>query len=478
MGRAVTDRRSFLKLGAASWGGALAAQGRSFQSRSGPRLPRRPNIVLIYGDDLGSGDLGCYGSPFPTPNLDSMAEQGVIFRQCTSANAVCSPARAGLLTGRYPTRVDVPDVLQPTATGGLSLSETTMADMLKAVGYATMCIGKWHLGSTPQYMPTKRGFDAFYGLPYSNDMAPLPLIRNTAVIEEPAVLNTLTQRYTEQAVSFISNSKGSPFFLYMPHTFPHIPLAASAQFLGQSGFGLYGDTLAEIDWSVGQVLSAIHDNGLDDNTLVMVSSDHGPWFQGNNRGLHGRKGETWEGGFRVPFIARFPGQIPTGHVCTAMATTMDIFPTVARLSGAPLPSAPLDGHDIWPLMTGMESGGRPPKIDRDAFLYFDSWNLQCARLGPWKLHLTRYNTPPWIPLPADWRMNLPLASPELYNLEDDPAETTDMASDHPDVVVTITARVQAMVPTFPSAVQSAWAKTMSEPPVYCPPGGWPAGKGQ
>ena len=478
MGRTLTGRRSFLKLGVASVGGVLAAQERSLPSRSGLQSRRRPNIILIYGDDLGSGDLGCYGSSFPTPNLDKMAAQGVTFRQCSSSNAVCSPARAGILTGRYPTRVSVPDVLQPTDTGGLSLAETTMADMLKTVGYATMCIGKWHLGSTPQYMPTNRGFDAFYGLPYSNDMAPLPLIQNTTVIEEPAVLNTLTQRYTQQAVSFISSSKNSPFFLYMPHTFPHIPLAASTQFLGQSGYGLYGDTLAEIDWSVGQVLAAVHDNGLDEDTLVMFSSDHGPWFQGSNRGLHGRKGETWEGGFRVPLIARFPGRIPEGHVCTSMATTMDILPTVAKLSGAALPSAPLDGYNIWPLMMGQQSGDGSTPIVRDAFLYFDSWNLQCARLGPWKLHLARYNTPPWIPLPANWRMNLPLASPELYNLEDDPAETTDMASDHPDVVATITARVQAMVPTFPSAVQSAWANTMSEPPVYCPSGGWPAGNGQ
>jgi arylsulfatase len=405
-----------------------------------------------------------------------MASQGVLFRQCNSGSPVCSPARAALLTGRYPTRVGVPSVLQPSDTGGLSLTETTMADMLKGAGYATMCIGKWHLGSQPQYMPLNRGFHGFYGLPYSNDMAPLPLIQNTTVIEEPAVLNTLTQRYTQQAAAFIASAKNTPFFLYMPHTFPHIPLAASTQFLGQSGFGLYGDTLTEIDWSVGQVLNAVHANGLDDNTLVMFSSDHGPWFEGNNRGLHGRKGETWEGGFRVPFLARFPGQIPAGHVCGSLATTMDILPTAAHLSGAALPTAPLDGHNIWSLMTG-QSGGASP-VERDVFLYFDAWNLQCARLGRWKLHLARYNTPPWIPLPADWRMNLPLANPELYNLEDDPSETMDVAPNHPDIVAAITARVHAMVPGFPSIVQSQWANTMSQMPVYCPSGGWPAGPGQ
>ena len=472
MGRALTGRRSFLKLGAASVGGVLAAQERSLPTRS--TLHRRPNIILIYADDLGSGDLGCYGSNLPTPNLDKMASQGVIFRQCSSSSPVCSPARAGLLTGRYPTRVGVPDVLQPGDTGGLSLSETTMANVLKTAGYATMCIGKWHLGSAPQYMPTRRGFDGFYGVPYSNDMSPLPLMQNTAVIQEPAILNTLTQNYTEQAVSFISKSRNSPFFLYMPHTFPHIPLAASTQFVGKSGFGLYGDTLAEIDWSVGQVLQSVQENGLDDDTLVLFSSDHGPWFQGRNGGLRGRKGETWEGGFRVPLIARFPGQIPEGHVCRGMATTMDILPTVARLSGAALPGAPLDGHNIWPLMTGEGSTA----IARDAFLYFDAWNLQCARLGPWKLHLARYNVPPWIPLPANWRMNLPLACPELYNLEEDPAETTEMSSSHPDVVAAITARVQALLPTFPGAVQAAWKSTMNQTPVWCSPGGWPAGPGQ
>ncbi len=477
MDKPVTDRRSFLKLGMASWGGALAAQQRFLPSRSGSRRPSQPNIILIYGDDLGSGDLGCYGSNFPTPNLDAMAAQGVMFRQFNSANSVCSPARAALLTGRYPTRVGVPDVLQPTDTGGLSLTETTMAGMLEAAGYTTMCIGKWHLGTPPPYMPTNRGFGAFYGLPYSNDMAPLPLMQNLTVIQEPANLSTLTQQYTEQAVSFISSSKASPFFLYMPHTFPHIPLAASTSFVGQSGLGLYGDTLAEIDWSVGQVLAAVHDNGLDENTLVMFSSDHGPWFEGNNRGLHGRKGESWEGGFRVPFLARFPGQIPAGQVCTSMASSMDILPTVAQLCGAALPSAPLDGQNIWPLMTGARAG-KGSSSDSNLFLYFDSWNLQCARMGPWKLHLTRYNTPPWIPLPDNWRVNLPLADPELYNLEDDPAETTDMAPYHPDIVATITARVQAMLPSFPSTVQSVWASTMSIPPCYCTSGGWPSAPAQ
>jgi arylsulfatase A len=462
------NRRTFLKLGAASYTEALAAQ-RQVRHRSGVSHTGQPNIILIYCDDLGYGDPGCYGSNLATPNLDGMAKQGVLFRQFYSASPVCSPARAALMAGRYPTRTAVPDVLHPSSTGGLSLAETTMADTLKAAGYATMCIGKWHLGTKPEYMPNSRGFDEFFGLPYSNDMSPLPLMENTKVVEEPARLDTLTQRYTEHAVSFIARSRGAPFFLYMPHTFPHIPLAASQQFLGKSGRGLYGDTVAEIDWSVGEVLRALRDNGLDENTLVMFSSDHGPWFEGSTGRLRGRKGETREGGMRVPFLARFPGRIPAGRVSTALATTMDLLPTVARLAGAPLPANPLDGVDVWPLLAGQRDS-----LDREAFLYFDSWFLQCARLGPWKLHVSRYNTPPWIPLPTGWRKNLPLSHPELYNLESDPEESYDAASDRPDMVAAIRARIDALLPTFPDAVRASWQDTMNASPAYCPSGGWPS----
>jgi len=428
----------------------------------------QPNVILIYTDDLGYGDLGCYGSDLATPNLDGMAKEGVLFQHFCSASPVCSPARAALLTGRYPTRVGVPHVLQPADMGGLSLSETTLANTLKGAGYETMCVGKWHLGSQPLYMPTSRGFDQFYGLPYSNDMSPLPLIWNTTVIEEPARLDTLTERYTEQAVSFIARSKDRPFFLYMPHTFPHIPLAASPRFLGKSGSGLYGDAVEEVDWSVGEVLRAVRDNGLDQNTLVMFSSDHGPWFEGSAGRLHGRKGETWEGGVRVPFLARFPGRIPAGRVCTNLATQMDILPTVARLCGATLPAAPLDGYDIWSLLSAQQD-----VANRETFLYFDAHNLQCARLGPWKLHLARYNTPPWLPIPAGLRQNLPLLNPELYNLETDPTESYDEAAEHPQIVASIRASVEALLSTFPDPVPTVWRNTMQAPGVWCPSGGWP-----
>ena len=294
-------RRRFLQLSAGAAAAGLAAAP-----------PRPPNIVMIYVDDLGYGDLGCYGSNIRTPNLDRMAAEGVRFTQFYSANPVCSPARAALLTGRYPTRTGVPNVIMAPDKTGLSPSETTLAALLKPQGYKTMCIGKWHLGHQPQYLPTNRGFDEYYGIPYSNDMTPRPLMHNTEVLEEPAVLETLTPRYTQQALQFVERSKDSPFFLYMPHTFPHIPLAASPRFRGKSPLGLYGDVVEELDWSVGEVLAKLKQTGLDNQTLVMFSSDNGPWYQGSPGQLRGRKGSTYEGGVREPFLARFPGRIPRG----------------------------------------------------------------------------------------------------------------------------------------------------------------------
>src|SRR5690348_15366289 len=323
--------------------------GAALGSRLRAAPAKTPNIIVILCDDLGYGDLGCYGSKIRTPNLDRMASEGMRFTNCCSADPVCSPSRAALLTGRYPTRVGVPRVLVPQDKDGLNLDETTLANVLKARGYKTMCIGKWHLGRPAQYLPTNRGFDEYFGIPYSNDMTPRPLMHNTEVIEEPAKLETLTPRYTEQAVKFIELSKDAPFFLYLPHTYPHIPLAASSRFRGKSRAGLYGDVIEELDWSAGEVLQALKRNGLDNNTLVMFSSDNGPWYQGSPGGLRGRKGMTYEGGVREPFIARFPGKIPAGQVCHGVTSMLDIFPTVARLTGSPLPEKPVDGMDIWPL---------------------------------------------------------------------------------------------------------------------------------
>jgi arylsulfatase A len=414
-----------------------------------------PNIVFILCDDLGFGDLACYGSKLRTPNLDRLAAEGVRFTNFCSADPVCSPSRAALLTGRYPTRVGVPRVLMPPDQGGLNLDETTLANMLKARGYKTMCVGKWHLGRPDAYLPTSRGFDEYFGIPYSNDMTPRVLMHNTEVIEEPANLESLTARYTEQATKFITAAKGGPFFLYMPHTFPHIPLAASARFRGKSPEGLYGDVVEEIDWSVGEVLRTLRQHGLDGNTLVMFSSDNGPWYQGSPGKLRGRKNTTYEGGVREPFIARWTGHIPPGRVVSGLASMMDVVPTVAKICGSALPSKPLDGIDIWPLLHGDKAS-----IDRDPLLYFDNWDLQCARMMDWKLHVARHNTGAYMPAPAIGRRSYPLPKPELYNLKTDPDESYDVAPEHPEIVAQIQAKIAEMLKTFPDSVQKAWTEQM------------------
>jgi arylsulfatase A len=440
------DRRTFLTVAGA---GALAAK---------PTPP--PNVVFIYCDDLGYGDLGCYGSSNRTPNIDRLGVEGARFTQFYSANPVCSPARAALLTGRYPTRVGVPRVLFPTDTIGLPDSETTIAKMLKAKNYQTMCIGKWHLGHLPQYLPTRRGFDEYFGIPYSNDMTPRVLLHaagaNVETVEPVATLETLTARYTQQAVGFIDRAKQNPFFLYMPHTFPHIPLAASPRFRGKSPNGLYGDVVEEIDWSVGEVMSALKRNGVDNNTIVMFSSDNGPWYQGSPGRLRGRKGSTYEGGVREPFLARFPGRIPRGLVSRGVSGTVDILPTLAKLCDVPLPGKPLDGIDIWPLLTGKST-----QLEREALLYFDDWNLQCARWGKWKLHFARYNTFAYSPAPVGGRLNFALPVPELYDLDADADESYDVAAENPAVVAEIQRRVARLLPTFPEEVQRAWSATHS-----------------
>jgi arylsulfatase A len=457
MPRSGISKRTLLKAAAA------AALGRAAETQGRP-----PNFIYINADDLGYGDLGCYGSHMRTPNLDSMAGSGVRFRQFYSASAVCSPSRAALMTGRYPARVGVPYVLTPQSASGLPDSEITIAQVLKARSYRTMCIGKWHLGSQPRYLPTNRGFDEYFGIPYSNDMSPLVLLRNATVVEDPADLDTLAERYTEEAVQFIAEVREAPFFLYLAPATPHLPLAASARFRGKSGMGLYGDAVEELDWSVGQVLQALRDNGIDDQTLVMFSSDNGPWFQGSAGRLRGRKDETFEGGMRMPFLASFPGRIPSGVEVGGVATTMDILPTLARLANAPLPLKPLDGVDIWPLLTGEKSA-----VERDAFLYFSGWNAQCARMGRWKLHVARRNAPPWTPEPKVGFMNLPLPRPELYDLEADPDESYDAADDHPEIVADIRARMEALIDTFPDQARTAWRNTMSQTVEGTSAGQWP-----
>jgi arylsulfatase len=434
------DRRTFLQALSAA---PLLAAGEA-----------PPNVVLIYADDLGYGDLHVYGSVLSTPNIDRLASQGVRFTNWTSANPVCSPSRASLLTGRYPTRVGVPRVFFPQDKTGLNLDEQTLADLLKQRGYKTQCVGKWHLGVTPEYLPTQRGFDHYLGIPYSNDMTPRVLMRDTAVLEQETDLHSLTRKYTEEATKFIRDSKGSPFFLYFPHTFPHIPLGASEKFSGKSPLGIYGDVLAELDWSVGEVMKTLEAIGAVRNTLVIFSSDNGPWYQGSSGRLRGRKGETWEGGVREPFIVSMPGRIPKGKVSTAVGSMLDVAPTVAALCGAAAPKKAFDGLNVWKAWTGEVA-----QIEREPLLYFDDVHLQCARHGKWKLHLTRYNRRGYSPAPATGLRNLLLPSPELYDLDADPDESYDVANLHPDVVRDITARVELVMKTFPEAIRADWEET-------------------
>jgi arylsulfatase A len=302
-------------------------------------------------------------------------------------------------------------------------------------------------------------------------MKPAVVMRNEDVAEAEATQSTLTRRYTEEAVKFIDDAKAGPFFLYMPHTMPHIPLFASEKFRGKSPHGLYGDVIEELDWSVGEVLGALKRNGIENNTLVLFSSDNGPWYQGSPGKLRGRKGSTLEGGVRVPLLARLPGRIPKGRVVDGIGSTMDILPTVAKLTGSTVPAQPLDGIDIWPMLSGQS-----PALEREALLYFDNWNLQCARWKNWKLHVARYNSQVYSPPPAGGRVNLPLRPVELYNLALDPAESYDVADLHPEVVKEIESRIARLLTAFPEPVRKAWADTQARETERTPAGQFPREK--
>ena len=410
-----------------------------------------PNFVLIFTDDQGYQDIGCFGSPLiKTPHLDAMAAQGRRFTSFYSANSVCSPSRAALMTGCYPTRVGIPGVLFPRHKTGLNPDEITIAEILKARGYATACIGKWHLGHKPTFLPTRHGFDSYFGIPYSNDMTIdpdmqlaadillrdgftveriskekprhnlVPLMRDEKVIEYPCDQKTLTSRYTKEAVDFIGRNADKPFFLYLPHTMPHIPLFASEQFRGKSARGLYGDTIEEIDWSVGEIMKALKQHGLDENTLVVYTSDNGPWKLSNGRGgsalpLRGFKFQTYEGGMRVPCIMRWPGRIPPGSHCDEVAATIDLLPTFAGLAGAAVPDdRVIDGHDIWPLISGQQGAVSP----HDMYYYYRGRSLESARKGKWKLRRTGKKK----------------GGVELYDLNSDISETKNKAADNEALV--------------------------------------------
>ena len=402
-----------------------------------------PNYVLIFCDDLGYGDLGCYGSAKNrTPRIDAMAKEGMRFTSFLSSSPVCTPSRASLLTGCYARRVGMHEdftghwVLIPRSRRGMHADEWTLPEILKAKGYATACIGKWHLGDQPPHLPTAHGFDEYYGIPYSNDMAsarrgdpPLPLVQDTKVIEAPANQATLTKRYTSEAIQFIERNKSKPFFLYLPHTFPHLPLFASKEFHGKSANGRYGDSVEEIDWSTGKILDALKQHGLDKNTLVIFTSDNGSNGRngGSNAPLSGAKGGTMEGGMRVPMIARWPGRIPAGGTCNELSSTMDFLPTFAALSGGLLSANKIDGHDITPLLTGTKGAASPYEV----FYYYRRRQLQAVRWGDWKWHLPLANTfPNWTTANQKGRGR----PGKLVNLKTDLAEKVDVTAANPKVM--------------------------------------------
>ena len=425
-----------------------------------PAADRPPNFVIIFADDLGYGDLGCYGHPsINTPHLDRMAREGMRFTAFYSAAPVCTPSRAGLMTGRYPIRSGMCSskrrVLFPNSGGGLPGSEITIARALKQKNYATAAVGKWHLGHLPQFLPTSHGFDSYFGIPYSNDMdrikeAPkgkaafwdpkseywnVPLMRDEKILERAPDQRQLVPRYTREAVGFIERNRERPFFLYFAHSYPHVPLFASERFAGKSLRGLYGDVVEEVDWSVGQVMQTLERLGIADNTLVFFTSDNGPWLIFNHQGgsaglLRGGKGSTWDGGMREPGLAWWPGRIQPAQVARGLASTLDLFPTLVSLAGVDAPfDRIIDGSDLSPVLFGTGN------VERDAYFFYSGTEVFGARQGRHKLHFQTRDI-------YTQRQPDVYDPPVLYELGADPSEQWDVAADNAPVVRSITAAVE------------------------------------
>ena len=412
----------------------------------------KPNVVLIFVDDLGYSDVGAFGSKLHrTPSIDRMAAEGRKFTDFYVSANVCTPSRASLLTGSYPRRVGLDEnekgqwVLFPGNQEGLHSDEVTIAEVLSSAGYRTAIVGKWHLGDQKKFLPTRQGFDSYFGIPYSNDMGhdsrpepygypPLPLLRDEQVIEEEPDQRLITQRYTEEALAFLEKSKDEPFFLYLPHTMPHWPQYSSEQFAGKSENGPWGDAVEEIDWSTGQILAKLKELGIDEKTLVLFASDNGgaTRFGASNAPLRGGKGTTWEGGHRSALIARWPGRIPAGTTCREMALSMDVLPTLAALAGAEMPTdRRIDGKDI----RGLLLEPVPPPSPHTAYYYYFMSHLSAVRSGRWKLFVNRTS-----------RRRREYANEtvtELYDLHADIGETTNLAERYPGVVEQLRALAEA-----------------------------------
>lgn len=441
--------------------------------------PARPNVVFIFADDLGYGDVGAYGArDIETPHIDSLAKSGTKFTSFYVAQAVCTASRAALFTGSYPNRVSMSGALNHTSPTGLHPSEKLLSQHFKDAGYATAIFGKWHLGHQTPYLPTRRGFDEWLGIPYSNDNGPLhpvtrgipalPLYHNEIPIELDPDQAHFTRRFTAAAVNFIERNKDKPFFLYLPHVMPHVPIFVREQFRGKSGRGIYGDVVQELDWGVGEILSALERLGLEENTIVVFSSDNGPFLSyGEHAGyatpLREGKLTTFEGGHRVPCLVRWPGKVPAGRVSDAPWSTMDFHVTMTTLLGAKPVAAKLDGRDMLPLLTG-----QPGAEGREEFLFYSGDELHAVRVGPWKLHLPHeYLTTAAEPGRGGKPSNYANMKPQsiensgirgiasrhgyrvekldlsLYNLKDDPGETTNLAARHPEVVARLQQTVAA-----------------------------------
>ncbi len=438
---------------------ALACVVLVISSQRSTRAADPPNVIFVLVDNLGYADIGCFGSTtHRTPNIDRLASEGVRLTSFYSAAPVCTPSRASFLTGCYPRRVGMhvdyngTQVLMAVSSRGLNPDELTIAELLKERGYATACFGKWHLGDQPPFLPRRHGFDEFFGLPYSEDMGrreatayrtavpPLPLLEDETVIEAPADPSQLTRRFTERAVEFIAKNKDRPFFLYLPHTMPGSTREsfASERFKGKSANGTYGDAVEELDWSMGEVSEALVENGIDDRTLVIWTSDNGPSLRknvahGSVAPLRGWGYSTDEGGMRMPLVARWPGRIPAGTESDELTTAMDLLPTLVKLAGGEVPTdRVIDGHDIWPILSG-EAGETSPY---DAFCFYFLGQLQAVRSGKWKLYL---------PLEEKWdrrRWSNRTCDPcelKLVDLDADIGEEQNLAAANPDVVERLTA---------------------------------------
>lgn len=444
------DRRDFIKraaLALLTCPTAYASPTKQVKVKRTSKDKSPQNFILILMDDMGYGDLSCYGNTsYSTPNLDQMAKEGIRFTDFYACAPVCTPTRASVMTGCYAQRVGLPRVLGNKAQTGINPNELTLPEVLKGVGYNTACYGKWHLGHLPPFLPTNHGFDEYYGIPYSNDMGPdedepnappLPLIENLKVIETNPDQSKLTTEYTERAVNFIKKNKDNKFFLYLPHTMVHVPIYVSKKFDGKSGAGLYGDTVLEIDWSVGEILNTLKETGLCDNTLVVFTSDNGPWLiYGNHGGSAGPlrcgKGTTFEGGMRVPCIAWSPQFIPSGKICNEVSATFDFYPTFTKLANADYPKTVFrDGKNIWNLMVKQETNS-----PHSFFLYYLHDELQAIRQGRWKLHLPhKYQN---LDFPGNdgkrGKYKEEKIDLSLFDLQNDISEQTNLADEYPKLV--------------------------------------------